>query len=128
MLFILSAARYFCILINMKDSTTCHTVIIGAGAAGLMCAGSFNADKIVIEHNARPGAKLAVSGGGKCNFTNQTVTAAHYQSQSKHFCKTLWPPIKIPIFYTCWKVPLFPIPKCRTGSILPKMRKKLWRF
>ena len=71
----------------MKDSTTCHTVIIGAGAAGLMCAGSFNADKIVIEHNARPGAKLAVSGGGKCNFTNQTVTAAHYQSQSKHFCK-----------------------------------------
>ena len=71
----------------MKDSTTCHTVIIGAGAAGLMCAGSFNADKIVIEHNARAGAKLAVSGGGKCNFTNQTVTAAHYQSQSKHFCK-----------------------------------------
>ena len=68
-------------------STPYHTVIIGAGASGLMCAGSFNARKLLIDHNPRPGAKLAVSGGGKCNFSNLNITAAHYTSQNKHFCK-----------------------------------------
>ncbi len=68
-------------------STPYHTVIIGAGASGLMCAGSFNARKLIIDHNPRPGAKLAVSGGGKCNFSNLNISAAHYASQNKHFCK-----------------------------------------
>lgn len=64
-----------------------HTAILGAGASGLMCAGSFNQPKIIIEHNKFPGAKINVSGGGKCNFTNLSVTSANYLSGNKHFCK-----------------------------------------
>ena len=64
-----------------------HTAIIGGGAGGLMCAGSFSAPKILIERNAQPGAKVSVSGGGKCNFSNRFVSAADYLSQNKHFCK-----------------------------------------
>ncbi len=66
---------------------TYHTVIIGAGASGLFCAGSFNAPKIILDHNRVPGVKLGVSGGGKCNFTNRFATSANYLSQRKHFCK-----------------------------------------
>lgn len=64
-----------------------HTVIVGAGAAGLMCAGSFTRRKLLLEHNPAPGAKISVSGGGKCNFSNRSVTARCYRSGQKHFCK-----------------------------------------
>jgi predicted Rossmann fold flavoprotein len=57
-------------------------VILGAGASGLMCAGWLcrNSDlKVaVIEGNAKPAAKLKISGGGKCNITNVDVQAKHY--------------------------------------------------
>ncbi|MBR4682429.1 MAG: aminoacetone oxidase family FAD-binding enzyme [Elusimicrobiaceae bacterium] len=68
-------------------NTIFHTAIVGAGASGLFCAGSFSAPKIVLEANQSPARKVAVSGGGKCNFSNQLVSAAHYDSQNKHFCK-----------------------------------------
>lgn len=64
-----------------------HSIIVGGGASGLMCAGSYAAPKLLIEHNVRLGAKLAVTGGGKCNFTNLSVRAADYESARKHFCK-----------------------------------------
>ena len=64
-----------------------HTAIIGAGASGLFCAGSFQSPKILIDHNKRPGVKVGISGGGKCNFTNTSVTAADYLCTQKHFCK-----------------------------------------
>lgn len=64
-----------------------HTVIIGAGASGLMCAGSFDKRKLLLDHNPAAGAKIAVSGGGKCNFSNRKLSAPHYLSQNKHFCK-----------------------------------------
>ena len=67
---------------------TYHTIIIGAGASGLFCAGSFNAPKIILEHNKVPGVKVGVSGGGKCNFSNRIITAADYVSTRKHFCKS----------------------------------------
>ncbi len=66
---------------------TYHTAIIGGGASGLFCAGSFKAPKIILEHNDYPGVKVRVSGGGKCNFSNTSVTAADYLCQHKHFCK-----------------------------------------
>lgn len=69
-------------------NTVFHTAVIGAGAAGLMCAGSFSHRKILIERNAKPGLKVSVSGGGKCNFSNRSVSAADYLSQNKHFCKS----------------------------------------
>jgi len=64
-----------------------HTAIIGAGASGLFCAGSFNASKIILDHNAQPGVKINVSGGGKCNFSNLHISAKDYLCHQPHFCK-----------------------------------------
>jgi predicted Rossmann fold flavoprotein len=66
-------------------------VIIGGGAAGLMCAATAAARgrrTLLIEHNKRAGAKILISGGGRCNFTNQDATAAAYLSQNAHFAKS----------------------------------------
>lgn len=65
-----------------------HTVIIGAGASGLFCAGSFSERKLVLEGNKKPALKVSVSGGGKCNFTNAYASAADYVCTQKHFCKS----------------------------------------
>ncbi|MEE4237168.1 MAG: NAD(P)/FAD-dependent oxidoreductase, partial [Anderseniella sp.] len=49
------------------------TLIVGAGAAGMMCAaqaGPRGGSVLVIDHNANPGEKIRISGGGRCNFTN----------------------------------------------------------
>ena len=75
---------FFAILLYML---TYHTVIIGAGASGLFCAGSFAGPKLILDHNKLPGVKVGISGGGKCNFTNLSVTAADYLCAQKHFCK-----------------------------------------
>lgn len=64
-----------------------HTIILGAGAGGLMCAGSFGTRKLVLEHNDRPGAKLSVTGGGKCNFSHEALSAKDYVSTRPHFCQ-----------------------------------------
>lgn len=64
-----------------------HTVIIGAGASGLFCAGSFAARKLVLDHNPLPGKKVSVSGGGKCNFSNLHLCAQDYLCTQKHFPK-----------------------------------------
>jgi len=56
-------------------------IIIGGGAAGLFCAqvaGRRGRRVLVLEHNARPGSKILISGGGRCNFTNLGATAANY--------------------------------------------------
>ncbi len=70
---------------------TYDAIILGAGAAGLFCA--WQAAKrglkvLVIEKQSRPGLKILISGGGRCNFTNREVTARHYVSQNTHFCKS----------------------------------------
>jgi hypothetical protein len=64
-------------------------VVIGAGASGLMCAATAGARGrrvLVLDHAPRAGAKILVSGGGRCNFTNREVTAAHYLSGNPRFC------------------------------------------
>lgn len=71
---------------NIKN-TIFHTAIIGGGASGLMCAGSFAEQKIIIERNAKLALKVSISGGGKCNFSNRFVNAKDYVSENKHFCK-----------------------------------------
>ena len=66
-------------------------VIIGAGAAGLMCAieaGRRGRRVLVIEHANRVGKKILMSGGGRCNFTNYDVRPAHYLSANPHFAKS----------------------------------------
>jgi len=66
-------------------------VIIGAGAAGLMCAieaGKRNRSVIVLEHMDKIGKKIRVSGGGHCNFTNINLRPDNYLSANPHFCKS----------------------------------------
>jgi predicted Rossmann fold flavoprotein len=72
--------------IEMQD-----VVVVGGGAAGLMCAATAAArgrKVLLLEHNKRPGAKILISGGGRCNFTNQDAVAAAYLSENRHFAKS----------------------------------------
>ncbi|MEI6707306.1 MAG: NAD(P)/FAD-dependent oxidoreductase [Methylococcales bacterium] len=66
-------------------------VIIGAGAAGLMCAieaGKRGRSVIVLDHANKAGKKILMSGGGRCNFTNMEVDSSNYISSNPHFCKS----------------------------------------
>jgi predicted Rossmann fold flavoprotein len=66
-------------------------VVIGAGAAGLMCAiqaGRRGRRVLVLEHNARSGRKILVSGGGRCNFTNLHTRPENFFSLNPHFAKS----------------------------------------
>lgn len=66
-------------------------IIIGGGAAGLMCAitaGKRGKSVLVIEHSNRVGKKILMSGGGRCNFTNLDVQADNFISANPHFCKS----------------------------------------
>lgn len=66
-------------------------IIIGAGAAGLMCAieaGKRNRRVMVIDHANKAGKKILMSGGGRCNFTNYHINPADYISHNPHFCKS----------------------------------------
>ena len=66
-------------------------VIVGAGAAGLMCAitaGNRGRRVLLIEHNDQAGAKILISGGGRCNFTNLEIAPERFLSANQHFCKS----------------------------------------
>jgi predicted Rossmann fold flavoprotein len=66
-------------------------VIVGAGAAGLMCAmtaGKRGRRVLLLEHNDQPGAKILISGGGRCNFTNLEIAPERFISANPHFCKS----------------------------------------
>ncbi|TFH91270.1 NAD(P)/FAD-dependent oxidoreductase [Vibrio ouci] len=66
-------------------------VIIGAGAAGLMCAaeaGKRGRKTLVLDHAKKPGRKILIAGGGRCNFTNYDVSANNYLCQNPHFVKS----------------------------------------
>lgn len=72
-------------------AVTCDVLIIGGGAAGLMCAlaaGQRGRRVILVEHAERCGKKILMSGGGRCNFTNTGTTPAQYLSANPHFCKS----------------------------------------
>lgn len=66
-------------------------VVIGAGAAGLMCAaeaGKRGRKVLVLDHAKKPGRKILISGGGRCNFTNYDVSAKNYLCSNPHFVKS----------------------------------------
>ncbi|MDT8405215.1 NAD(P)/FAD-dependent oxidoreductase [Sulfuriflexus sp.] len=66
-------------------------IIIGAGAAGLMCAmtaGQRGKQVLVLERANKVGKKILMSGGGRCNFTNLYTEPANYLSHNPHFCKS----------------------------------------
>ncbi|ELY4455316.1 NAD(P)/FAD-dependent oxidoreductase [Cronobacter sakazakii] len=66
-------------------------IIVGAGAAGLFCAalaGQAGRRVLVLDNGKKPGRKILMSGGGRCNFTNLYVEPAAYLSANPHFCKS----------------------------------------
>jgi len=72
-------------------SETFDVILLGAGAAGLFCAqeiAKHGKKVLVLEHNDRPGKKILISGGGRCNFTNLHSSAKDFISKNPHFCKS----------------------------------------
>lgn len=66
-------------------------LIIGAGAAGLLCAieaGKRGRKVVILDHANKPAKKILMSGGGRCNFTNLHINPENYLSHNKHFCKS----------------------------------------
>ncbi|HXI01292.1 MAG TPA: NAD(P)/FAD-dependent oxidoreductase [Sphingobacteriaceae bacterium] len=66
-------------------------IIIGGGACGLMCAvqaGFLGKKVLILEKNAQPGAKILISGGGRCNYTNLYSSHQNFISQNEHFSKS----------------------------------------
>ncbi|TBR76100.1 MAG: NAD(P)/FAD-dependent oxidoreductase, partial [Burkholderiaceae bacterium] len=67
------------------------TVIIGAGAAGLFCAGvagQLGVNVLLLDHSEKVAEKIRISGGGRANFTNRDVTAANFSGANPHFCRS----------------------------------------
>jgi predicted Rossmann fold flavoprotein len=74
-----------------RAHNTADIVILGAGAAGLMCAGiagQRGRSVMLLEQARAPGEKIRISGGGRCNFTNLHTTPANFLSQNPQFCKS----------------------------------------
>lgn len=70
---------------------TFDTVILGAGAAGMMCAihaAARGGRVLVVDHAKAPGEKIRISGGGRCNFTNIGTAAKNFISANPHFAKS----------------------------------------
>ena len=66
-------------------------IVLGAGAAGLMCAavaGQRGRRVALLEHNGQPGRKILISGGGRCNFTNLHCGPENFLSENPHFAKS----------------------------------------
>ncbi len=72
-------------------NTACDVVVIGAGAAGMMCAieaGKRGRRVVILDHAAAAGEKIRISGGGRCNFTNRHTKPENFLSENPHFCKS----------------------------------------
>ena len=65
-----------------------NTLILGAGAAGLMCAAHAGPNTLVLDHAKKPGEKIRISGGGRCNFTNMYCTPQNFLCENPHFAKS----------------------------------------
>jgi len=75
----------------MPPVQNCDVIILGAGAAGLMCgieAGKRGRKVVILERAERVGKKILISGGGRCNFTNIHCRPENFISSNPHFCKS----------------------------------------
>jgi predicted Rossmann fold flavoprotein len=76
---------------STADSHQFDVVVIGAGAAGLFCAGlagQLGLKVLVIDHSEKVAEKIRISGGGRANFTNKDVSPANFLSDNPHFCRS----------------------------------------
>src|SRR3974377_2441207 len=70
---------------------TFDVIVLGGGAAGLMCAataGQRGRQVALLEHNGQVGRKILISGGGRCNFTNLHCGPGNFLSENMHFAKS----------------------------------------
>ena len=73
------------------SAQACDVVVIGAGAAGMMCAataGQRGRRVVLIDHYDKVGEKIRISGGGRCNFTNLHATHRDFLSRNRDFCRS----------------------------------------
>lgn len=85
----MSCFEAFCWLSQGMDKF--DVCIIGAGAAGLICAiesGRRGRSVVLLDHSANPAEKIRISGGGRCNFTNLDIRPERFLSQNPHFAKS----------------------------------------
>lgn len=76
---------------NTAGKVDADVIVIGASASGLMCAieaGKRGRKVLVLDHANKPGKKILMSGGGRCNFTNLHISPENYLSHNPHFCKS----------------------------------------
>lgn len=98
---------------NAENLVNSDVLILGAGAAGLFCsitAGKRGKKVIILEHNPRPGKKILISGGGRCNFTNLNATPDHYFSENPAFCISAlkrYPPQSFIQQMDTWGIPYY---------------------
>ena len=86
-----SMAIYRAKLCYKRHMQACDVVIIGAGAAGLMCAieaGKRGRTVRLVDHATKMAEKIRISGGGRCNFTNMHTAPENFLSANPHFCKS----------------------------------------
>ncbi|WP_288486552.1 NAD(P)/FAD-dependent oxidoreductase [uncultured Novosphingobium sp.] len=77
--------------IAQSGGTDFDAIILGAGAAGLMCAalaGQRGKRVLLVDHAPEPGRKILISGGGRCNFTNIHTAPDRYLSENPHFARS----------------------------------------
>ncbi|MCE7796157.1 NAD(P)/FAD-dependent oxidoreductase [Sphingobium sufflavum] len=75
----------------MTDTNSFDAIILGAGAAGMMCAATAaqrGRRVLLVDHADAPGKKILISGGGRCNFTNVNTAADRFLSANPHFAKS----------------------------------------
>ncbi len=76
---------------TLMPATSFDVIVLGAGAAGLMCAmraGQRGRKVLLLDHAPHPGAKILISGGGRCNFTNTETVAERFLSDNPHFARS----------------------------------------
>ena len=102
-------------------------IVIGAGAAGLMCAsvsGQKGRRVALLDNGKRAGRKILISGGSRCNFTNYYIEPEKFLSSNPHFCKsalsqyTQWDFISLVESYG---IPRIQLASATTGGLIPNI-------
>jgi predicted Rossmann fold flavoprotein len=79
------------LLMQVKQMSRYDLAVIGAGAAGMMCAGvaaQLGSRVLLLDHATKIGEKIRISGGGRCNFTNLYASPANFISENPRFCRS----------------------------------------